>query len=169
MKVLAIIDKLKQNQSVFKALLEEKKEEEYLWRPQPDKWNLLEIVCHLLDEEILDFRARTKHTLDKPSILPDPIDPEGWVVKHDYAAKDYYKTLENFLEERTKTIAWLKTQINTNWSNSYIHPELGSLTAKQFLNNWLAHDYLHIRQINRYHFEYFQSGADTDLEYAGNW
>ncbi|TXG37374.1 DinB family protein [Seonamhaeicola maritimus] len=169
MKLVEIINKLEQNQSVFKALLEGKKESEYLWRPQPNKWNLLEIVCHLVDEEILDFRARTKNTIERPSILPPPIDPEGWVKKHNYDSKDYSKTLEDFLHERKKSIGWLKTQIEGNWSNSYEHPQLGKLSAKQFLNNWLAHDYLHIRQINRYHYEYFKTNADTSLMYAGDW
>jgi hypothetical protein len=169
MKTTGIIDKLTQNQSVFKALLENKNKTEYLWRPNPNKWNLKEIVCHLLDEEILDFRARTKHTLETPNEPTPPIAPEGWVLKHDYASKDYNKTLESFLEERTKSISWLKTEINGNWNNVYQHPELGGISAKQFLNNWLAHDYLHIRQINRYHYEYFLNSSDTSLDYAGNW
>ncbi|WP_299548641.1 DinB family protein [Seonamhaeicola sp.] len=164
-----IISKLEKNQHVFSALLQGKSEDDYLWRPKPNKWNLLEIVCHLLDEEQLDFRARTKHTLENPSELPEPIDPEGWVKKHDYASKDYNKTLERFLEERTKSVAWLKTQINSRWDHAYEHPKLGPLSAKLFLNNWLAHDYLHIRQINRYHYEYFNSKSDTKLHYAGDW
>lgn len=169
MKIKQIITKLQQNQSVFKSLLEGVTEEQYLWRPQPDKWNLQEIVCHLLDEEILDFKARIKHTLKTPKDLTPSIDPEAWVLKHAYASKDYNKTLYTFLEERTKSISWLNTQVNGNWDNVYEHPELGSITAKQFLNNWLTHDYLHMRQINRYHYKYFETNSDTNLDYAGNW
>ncbi len=169
MKIEFIIIKLRQNQSVFKSLLEGKPEVEYLWRPQSNKWNLHEIVCHLLDEEILDFKRRTKHTLETPLESTPAIDPESWVQEHDYASKDYNKTLAAFLKERYESIKWLETQINANWNNIYNHPELGEITAKQFLNNWLAHDYLHIRQIIRYQYEYFQAHADTSLDYAGNW
>lgn len=169
MNTSTIINKLAQNQSIFKSLLEGKTEPEYLWRPQPTKWNLKEIVCHLLDEEILDFGFRTNHTLDTPFEPLPPIDPEGWVAKHDYASKDYNETLNKFLEARSKSIAWLKTQIDGHWDNTYMHPELGAITAKQFLNNWLAHDYLHIRQINRYHYAHFKAHSDTSLDYAGNW
>jgi len=42
-----IIEALDNNKQVFKSLLVGKTEQEYLWRPQPKKWNLLEIVCHL--------------------------------------------------------------------------------------------------------------------------
>jgi hypothetical protein len=50
-----------------------------------------------------------------------------------------------------------------------VHPELGMLRAKIFLANWLAHDYLHIRQIIRYQFEYLKVKTEVDLNYAGNW
>ena len=46
-----IIDKLHDNLDVFSHMLSNKSEENYLWKPEPDKWCLLEIVCHLYDEE----------------------------------------------------------------------------------------------------------------------
>lgn len=84
MKVTEVITKLEQNQWVFKSLLEGKVEVEYLWRPEPNKWNFLEIVCHLLDEELLDFRRRTKHALETPKDFTPAIAPECWVIDHDY-------------------------------------------------------------------------------------
>ncbi|WP_248724383.1 DinB family protein [Seonamhaeicola sp. ML3] len=169
MNTLEIINKLNQNQSVFKSLLESKTESEYSWRPSPEKWNLKEIVCHLLDEEILDFGFRTNHTLDTPLETLPPIDPEGWVISHDYASKDYHKTLSEFLEARSKSVSWLKHQTHSNWNNVCKHPTLGDISAKAFLNNWLAHDYLHLRQIIRYEYQYLQTKTDTSLNYAGNW
>lgn len=169
MEVRDTIKTLNQNHSVFKSLLENKREEEYLWQPTPNKWSLKDIVCHLLDEELLDFRFRTKHALNTPSETLPPIDPEGWVVTHNYASKEYSKTLTEFLVARSESVTWLKTQITGKWDNICNHPQLGPISAKQFLNNWLAHDYLHIRQINRYHYHYFQANADTNLDYAGNW
>ena len=53
-----IIQQLENNQKVFQNLLTNKTKDLYLWRPKPEKWCLLEIVCHLLDEEKDDFRAR---------------------------------------------------------------------------------------------------------------
>jgi hypothetical protein len=35
--------------------------------------------------------------------------------------------------------------------------------------NWLAHDYLHIRQILRLKYEYLKSISEEDLSYAGEW
>jgi hypothetical protein len=37
------------------------------------------------------------------------------------------------------------------------------------ISNWLAHDYLHIRQINRYCYEMLQQNTRQNLKYAGDW
>ncbi|MDO5969273.1 DinB family protein [Flavivirga aquimarina] len=164
-----IINQLQQNKQVFENLLSSKKEEEFLWRPEPEKWNLLEIVCHLFDEEREDFKARVKHALENPFKDLTPINPQGWVKERDYISKNYNETLQAFLEERSKSVIWLKSQIHANWNSTLKHPELGDLSAKLFLTNWLAHDYLHIRQILRYGYNYLKQTTNLDLGYAGNW
>jgi hypothetical protein len=88
MKIITISDIIKQlenNQQVFESLLINKATEEYLWRSQPGKWNLLEVVCHLYDEEHEDFIARIKQIFEYPLKEMTPIDPEGWVLKRNYA------------------------------------------------------------------------------------
>jgi len=169
MTITGIIDKLENNKQVFKSLLFDKVEQEYLWRPKPEKWNILEIVCHLLDEEREDFKVRTRSVLETPLKDLPAINPEGWVLERDYASKSYIETLEEFLVERDKSISWLKGQIDANWQNVYKHQILGNMSAKLFLTNWLAHDYLHIRQILRYNYNYLKETTTLDLQYAGNW
>jgi hypothetical protein len=74
-----------------------------------------------------------------------------------------------FLEERKHSLNWLSELRNPPWDNQYQHPKLGPMTARQFLLNWLAHDFLHLRQIIRTKYQYMQSKSDTDVSYAGNW
>ncbi|GAA4895447.1 DinB family protein [Flaviramulus aquimarinus] len=169
MELKAIIQQLENNQKVFQNLLSNKTESQYLWRPKPKKWCLLEIVCHLLDEECEDFRTRVKHALETPSKALTPINPEGWVVERVYISKNYEETLKAFLLERDTSIKWLKSLNNKNWKHAVKHPELGELSAKLFLTNWLAHDYLHIRQILRYQYGYLKGKSGTSLLYAGDW
>ncbi|WP_298341235.1 DinB family protein [uncultured Algibacter sp.] len=164
-----IICNLENNKSIFENLLKDIPENQYLWRPKPEKWCLLEIVCHLLDEEIYDFRARVKHALEYPEKKLIPIDPEGWVNDKNYILNNYKSTLQSFLNERANSVTWLKELDVANWENSLLHPELGKLSAEQFLRNWLAHDYLHIRQILRYKFEFLKASSSISLSYAGNW
>src|SRR4029077_11108769 len=63
-----IIDELKSNKIVFKVILENLDEKVYRWKFAPEKWNILEVLGHLHDEEREDFRARVKHTLENPEL-----------------------------------------------------------------------------------------------------
>ena len=164
-----IINELNRNKSVFKELLTNVTEEEYLWKSSPEKWSMLEIVCHLFDEEREDFRARTKHVLETPGLPLPPIDPAGWVQQRKYIAQNYAGKLKDFLNERNDSIKWLQSLKNPEWDNAYNHPKFGKMTAKMFLSNWLAHDYLHIRQIVRLKFNYLKHLSNEPLNYAGDW
>lgn len=143
--------------------------EEYSFRPEKDSWTILEILCHLLDEEREDFRTRVKNTLTTPLKQPPSIDPTGWVISRNYAQQVFSERLEAFLTERRSSIKWLKTVENSPWKNKYVHPEAGEMTAYSLLANWLAHDYHHIRQINRRSYEYLKKKSGVYLNYAGNW
>ena len=164
-----IIKELDKNKAVFLHLLKETGRQEYLWRPETGKWCLLEIVCHLYDEECEDFRARLKHTLQTPDRALSPIDPVGWVSSRKYMEQDYEKMLSSFLGERQKSVEWLHSLDDPQWNNTHHHPKLGLLSASLFLANWLAHDLLHIRQIIKLKYAHLKHHSGIDLSYAGNW
>ena len=169
MNETTIIKALLRNRSIFKALLTDIPKEEYLWKSSPKKWCILEIVCHLYDEEMEDFRARTQHVLDTPQKELPAIDPSAWVQERKYIQKDYAYMLHKFLEERKQSVAWLQSLVAPQWDNATEHHKFGAMTAKMFLANWLAHDYLHIRQILKVKFDYTQQLNDEHLTYAGTW
>lgn len=164
-----VIAQLEKNKTVFQNLLKVENEELIVWKQAPEKWCLLEIACHLLDEEIYDFRFRTQWVLDKPNQTPPPIDPIDWVTKHNYINQDYLTMANKLLDEREKSITWLRSLKNPKWNLSYKHSKLGTLTAKHFLTNWLAHDYLHMKQILKLKYDYVKYKSDENLDYAGIW
>lgn len=164
-----IIENLSSNQHVFSTLLLNKNKEEYLWKPNIDKWCLLEVVCHLYDEEGEDFRGRVKHTLETPNETLPMFDQIAWVKDRKYIEQDYNQMVEKLLNERRNSIAWLKSLKSPPWENAYIHPNLGPLSSEHFLANWLAHDFLHIRQIIGIQFKYMKHATKNELAYAGDW
>lgn len=164
-----IISELNRNKAVLRELLAGTSQEEYLWRSAPEKWNLLEIVCHLYDEEREDFRARTKHCLEIPGQAMPAIDPVGWVKERKYAEQDYNATLAKFLEERERSVEWLRSLKAPNWASAYQHPKMGPVSAWLILSNWLAHDHLHIRQIIRTKYLRLKELSGEKLDYAGEW
>lgn len=164
-----VTEQLQQNKNVFINLLKDINKDMFRWKQNPKKWCLLEIVCHLYDEEREDFRFRTKWVLEKPNETPPPINPLNWVTERKYIEQDYNQVLKNFIEEREQSVKWLASLEYPNWENSFEHSKLGKLTAKYFLNNWLAHDYLHIRQIIKLKFDYLKHLSNENLNYAGIW
>ena len=164
-----IIRELNRSRKIFKKQLSSVTKQEYLWKPDPENWCLLEIICHLYDEEREDFRARTKSVLENPESPLASIDPVAWVFDRKYLQQDFEAKTADFLNERKASIKWLKSLKLPNWDNAYHHPKLGPLTAGSFLSNWLAHDYIHIRQILKVRFAYLHELTGEDLSYAGNW
>lgn len=164
-----ITKELSSNKTIFRQLLSGLNEDMILWRPLPEKWCMLEIVCHLYDEEREDFRARTKQVLENPGLQLPQFDPQAWVESRKYMEQDYQAKLNDFLEERTQSVEWLQNLAEPDWNNAYDHPKFGKMTAWMFLSNWLAHDYLHIRQVMKLKFEYLKIKANEDLTYAGTW
>ncbi len=164
-----ITHELEKNQHIFSTLLQKLQLAEQTWRPQANKWCLLEIVCHLYDEEREDFRARIKHVFNNPKLPLQPIDPVGWVTQRKYMQKNYTDILNEFLLERERSVQWLKNLDNPKWDSFYLHSKFGKMTGSMFLSNWLAHDYLHIRQILQLKFKYLQSLSGEELSYAGEW
>jgi hypothetical protein len=157
------------NTAVFKDLFFGLTENEYRWREGEDKWNILEIVCHLYDEEREDFRKRLQSVLDDPQKSFEKIDPAGWVKLRGYDEQDFETVTGNFLHERLISINWLRSLKEPQWTNTYVHPQVGPMSAKFILTNWVAHDYLHIRQITRIKYNNLKSISGQSLDSAGNW
>ena len=164
-----IISQLERNNQVFLELLAGIPDELIRWRNQPDKWNLLEVVCHLYDEEREDFRARIMHVFEKPEEPFPSIDPQGWVKARNYSSKNFYETLNDFVLERKKSVEGLLSLKNPKWSNAFQHPKFGPISGSMLLANWLAHDYLHFRQIIKLKYDYLAYVSGEKMDYAGTW
>ncbi|MEM6429634.1 MAG: DinB family protein [Deinococcota bacterium] len=95
----AIIQQLEQNTHVFKVLTADIPHELIHWKRSPKNWSVLEVLCHLVDEEVEDFRTRVRIALLTPSETPPEIDPEGWVTARKYAQQDFEATVKRFAFE----------------------------------------------------------------------
>lgn len=162
-----IIEELERNKTVFKELLSTIEKDVYLWKANPNKWCILELVCHLLDEELEDFRIRVQYVLKSPERTLPPIDPASWVKDRKYIEQDYKTKVASLLLEREKSIQWLQGLKEPKWDTINQHPKVGPRSAMLFLANWLAHDYLHINQLLKIKLEYLKVHSGENLEYAG--
>ncbi len=165
----ALRERLRSSADVFAALVAGVDADQGRWKPDPEQWSILEVVNHLADEEVEDFRARLDATLHRTGEWP-PIDPQGWPTSRRYNERDLRESLDRFLGARADSLAWLDGLSGADWSRAYQHPSIGPISAGDLLTSWVAHDHIHIRQINRLERDWLVSSlSDHSPRYAGRW
>jgi hypothetical protein len=165
-----VIARLEANALVFQGLLRGVEKTQAMWKPATGKWSILEVINHVAEEESVDFRTRLRLVLEDPAKDWPPIDPERSVVEHDFNTRDLQESLDRFVHERRNSIDWLRGLSQIDWQVAHTGNRGGPLRAGDLLCSWLAHDLIHIRQINRLHYEY-QAAITPEFSpaYAGNW
>ena len=164
-----VIERMAANGRVFESLTHGISTEQASWKPAPDKWSILEVVNHLYDEEREDFRQRLELVLADNALPWPPIAPQEWVSVRAYRERELKESVVNFLSEREKSLTWLKSLHAPNLESRH-EREAGSLSAGDLLASWLAHDFLHIRQLTRLHWQYLSANAiPFQTDYAGPW
>ena len=139
------------------------------WKPAPEAWSILEVINHLYDEEREDFRVRVEYILYHPDQSWPPINPEGWVLERGYNQRELSQSVDDFLKERQKSIAWLKGLDTPDWTASVKVP-FGQFSAGDIFVSWAAHDLLHLRQLVELHWAYTHQAAEPfKVDYAGKW
>src|SRR5262245_52090662 len=140
------------------------------WKPPDGAWSILEVVCHLVDEETADFRRRLALTLENPNEPWSPIDPEGWAVERRYNDGNVRDVASRFASLRAESIVWLRSLNRPEWTKAYQHPKLGPIRAGDILSAWAAHDYLHLRQVAKRMYELAgRDAGEFSTRYAGQW
>lgn len=163
-----LIARLPRGAEAIRALVEGVADDEARWHLPSGGWSVLEVVCHLKDEETDDFRQRLRLTLEDPAKDWPPMDPEAWVTERRYQERALKPELDAFLAERRKSLEWLRGLRNPDWSRAHTHPRLGAMPAGDLLAAWVAHDLLHVRQIARLQYEHARSlAAPYKPDYAG--
>ncbi len=170
MKFTEIYQELVNSTEVIRSLTANVSQEEAQSKPTPETWSMLEVVCHLCDEEREDFRDHLDLILHRQNKETwQTIDPQGWVISRKYNVQNFVEMQAKFLEERKKSLDWLIDLSHADWDATCTTP-FRIISAGDILASWAAHDNLHIRQlveIKRRHVE--SISRPYKIEYAGDW
>lgn len=164
-----LVGQLIDNADRIKALLNGVSIDDSRWKPDQDSWSFLEVINHLHDEEVEDFRVRLDIILHSPQKPWPPIDPEGWVSQRRYNDRDLDLSLQSFLDERAASLEWLHSLENPNW-NATCNTPFGTMRAGDMFVAWVTHDQLHLRQLVELHHQLtVEMSRPFNLDYAGSW
>jgi hypothetical protein len=170
MQIHELLERIQHFPAALQALLGNLPPEDARWRPAPDAWSIVEIVCHLADEEHEDFRTRLRLTLEDPTADWPPLEPETAVQTRAYRSRDLGESLGRMDEARSESCAWLRDLDEPDWDRVHEHPDLGPLRAGDLMLSWAAHDALHLRQLAQRLFQLAQrDAAGYSPAYAGDW
>ncbi len=169
MKFTELYQELVNSAEIIRALIANVSQEEAQIKPSPSAWSILEVICHLHDEEREDFREHLDFILHRQNEEWHQIDPQGWVNSRKYNEQNFIEIQMKFFEERRKSLDWLIDLSDANWDTTYTS-EFGSVPAGEMFASWIAHDNLHIRQLlelKRYQIE--RMTQPYAIGYAGDW
>lgn len=115
--------------------------------PAPGEWSALQCLGHAADTEAQVFAYRIRAIRDGRPELPS-YDPDVQATPVT-AGTDPVATAERLIAQRRDSLALLATITDDDLDRGSRHLELGPVTLRELLNEWAAHDLMHIVQAER--------------------
>lgn len=139
-------------------------------QPAHGEWSALQCLGHAADTESVVFAARIRAIKEGRAELPS-YDPDVQATPVT-AETDPRALAERLTIQRRDSLALLATVSEQDLDRTSRHLELGPVTLRQLLNEWAAHDLMHVVQAERAVMQPFipESGpwrfyfADHDVE-----
>jgi hypothetical protein len=115
-------------------------------QPADGEWSAIQTLQHVVDTEDGVFRSRALAILDGRSFPAFDPDAEGNVGR---AAVDAGTLVAELAGLRARTLDTLGGLTEDDLGRTGIHAEFGEVTMAELLNEWAAHDTMHIVQAER--------------------
>ena len=139
-------------------------------RPAPGEWSAIECLGHVVDGESQVFRPRVIAIREGRDFAAFDPDSEGSPV-----SRSMGEMAAAFVTLRADSLGVLVTLTEADLERTARHAELGPVTMRELLNEWAAHDTMHVVQAERALIQAFIPGsgpwrgyfADHDVETSG--
>ncbi|MBI1291520.1 DinB family protein [bacterium] len=143
-----IANQLQATPTVLRSMLSNLPEAVYARNVEEGKWNIQDVVRHLIHADRTNWSVRIAVMLESegtPAFLPfDKGTPEA-------GCASFMEEIELFADVRSEQVQRLLalTLSDEDLQRRATHPELGSVTLGQLLATWAVHDMAHLSQILR--------------------
>ena len=126
--------------------------------PEPGKWSVRQIICHLADSEIVAaMRLRQIIAEERPII--QAFDEKAWATNLGYNKRKASHVIEIFRLIRTENYELLKDLPEESFARVGIHSERGPLTLLDVLKTFTNHPEKHTVQLRAVRAAYKESKA----------
>jgi hypothetical protein len=117
------------------------------WRPVPQKWSLVEVMCHLRDLEAEVYQERYRRYLTEDNPYFPRLDQDAMAAERDYISQDIRSALASFRQRRQDTVRILEETPPEQWSRGGVHFSAGPMTLEQMVARQSDHDIKHLIQM----------------------
>ncbi len=141
-----IISGLEATPTVLDQLLRWQNEETFDKQPDPERFSLREVICHLADWEGVWLERMRRMASENNPELPS-YDEGQWAIDHNYKEANAYEQIEKFVEGRQALVAFLKDLAPEQWERTGIHSQWGPISIASLATLVIGHDGYHAKQI----------------------
>lgn len=138
---------LRATPGILRSLVSTLTEQEAAWKPSPSRWSVLEVLGHLSHVELGGFRGRLERMVREENPQIPPYDPDVFAAQGIYGGRTAAAALDEFEQERERSLAFLETLPADSMNRTGVHGELGPIIAGNLFHEWPLHDLGHVRQI----------------------
>ena len=132
-------------------------------QPTPGEWSAIECLGHVVDGErqvMLHRALAIREGRDFPAFDPDS---EGSPIRGTMA-----ELAAEFAAQRAASLRELATFTEADLDRTARHAEFGPVTLRELLNEWAAHDTMHVVQAERALMQAFIPGTGPWRMYFGD-
>jgi hypothetical protein len=126
--------------------------------PEPGKWSIRQIVCHLADAELVGAMRFRQIIAEQRPVL-QAFDQEAWAEKLDYARQKPSHAIETFRRLRGLNYDLLKDLPEEAFARVGVHSERGPLSLADVLAGYTAHAEQHTAQLRAVRAAYKEARA----------
>jgi hypothetical protein len=114
----------------------------------PDTWNPYDVMGHLIHGERTDWMTRANIILEGGGTFAVF---DRFAQFRESEGKTLAQLLDEFAEVRRANVAHIRALALTDadLEKTGTHPKFGTVTLRQLLSTWVAHDLDHLMQISR--------------------
>jgi len=157
-EISELLERFRRGPELLAALLTGAAGKEFDFQPAPGKWSIRQIMCHMVDSEMV-ASIRFRLTIAESNPFLYEYDQDLWATNLDYSTRKPSDCMETFRRIRRETHELLKALPEDAYARTCTHQSHGAMTLFDLLRVYTEHVEKHAEQIMNARDSYRESKA----------